>query len=73
MEMNDKTVNERRVFATFSQSEIEELLVNAVAAQSGIKVDRNTTIKILIDREDKGISKGFESYAEVSLVNEVVK
>jgi len=69
MKISDKTINERRVFAEFNESELEELLIKMVANQSGFKMDRNTKTKVIIEKVDKGVGVGFQSQARVTLVN----
>jgi len=66
----DKTTHERRVEADLSQDKLKALLVNTVAHYIGFQQNGNTKTKVIFFHEDKG-TRGFETRAEVTLVNEL--
>ena len=67
----DETINHRRIFARLKESEIHDILIKAVAEKAGFEVDlKETDIKVIISKVDKG-AKGFESYAEITLINDL--
>lgn len=72
MRINDQTIHERKVFAHFDEADLYALLSQKVAADTGFPIDpRKTKIKVIISKQDRTGTAGFESYAEVTLINEL--
>lgn len=72
MNINDRTIHERKVFAHFDESDLYALLLQKVAADTGFPIDpRRTKIHVVVAKKDRAGTAGFESYAEVTLTNEL--
>lgn len=72
MRVTDQTIHQRKVFAYLSEKEIFELIAKKVAKESKFEIGQNTSVKVIISEKDRAGTSGFEHYAEVTLVNEIV-
>ncbi len=68
MNINKIEIHQEQVSVFMKQEEIEELIINHISEQSGLKVDKSTVKNIFFRQEDCG-SAGFRTSARIELTN----
>lgn len=70
MEMKDTTKHERKIFASFSDFDIRDILTRKLAEKTGFKIDpRKTMIDVRFRERERTGTSGFENYVEVTMIN----
>ena len=71
MRTADETIHHRRIFTYFSEVDLVAILSKKIAEENDFVIDgRKTKISAIFSKKDKG-QAGFETYCELTMVNEL--